>query len=500
MGKKSKEQLSVPELCDAVKSLFSADNPFRRKPSSEPTLGAPQPAPALGSPATAAEDPEYPQNVSTKDKKRRREKDGNPNPSPSSAPDSILKKRKKLGKEEEEEEEGRESPKKKRRKRKRDEIEEEYEQRKYGGGGAAAENGEEGGGGGGGGGGGEVVVRVGGKRKADDVASEAAAAAAKEDESFDDESKLVRTVFVGNLPVKTKKKAVLKEFGKFGRSNRLGYDRKIPRKGAIIKGKINDAVDSIHAYIVFKDEQSTHAALSNNMALIGGNHIRVDMACPPRKKLKGDAPLYDRKRTVFVGNLPFDVKDEELYQLFCGASASESNIEAVRVIRDPHTSLGKGIAYVLFKTREAANSIVRKRDLQIRDRILRLCHVKSIDATPTKQKDDEKKKNLRQKRLATNPNETLSEKNGKPRAKAAALSYQGLRSSKSGVLKKTRLHSSKKGRNEGNKRAGGVVDHQARKSKRPAVAARKAKQLLKKRKLESATPENMHRNKKLRKQ
>lgn len=42
---------------------------------------------------------------------------------------------------------------------------------------------------------------------------------------------------------------------------------------------------------------------------VGGNHIRVDRACPPRKKLKGDSsPLFDNKRTVFVGNLPFDVK------------------------------------------------------------------------------------------------------------------------------------------------------------------------------------------------
>ncbi|GAB2296443.1 hypothetical protein Dimus_030560 [Dionaea muscipula] len=84
----------------------------------------------------------------------------------------------------------------------------------------------------------------------------------------------------------------------------------------------------------------------------GGNHIRVDRACPPRKKLKGDsAPLYDPKRTLFIGNLPFDVKDEELYQLFSGFNRLESSIEAVRVIRDSYTSSGKGIAYVLFKTR-----------------------------------------------------------------------------------------------------------------------------------------------------
>lgn len=97
--------------------------------------------------------------------------------------------------------------------------------------------------------------------------------------------------------------------------------------------------------------------------------------------MKGDnSALYDNKRTVFVGNLPFDVKvrylrvnacycsnqpfsfcspqilftslqDEEIYQLFSGMKEFGSTIEAVRVIRDPNTLLGKGIAYVLFKTR-----------------------------------------------------------------------------------------------------------------------------------------------------
>lgn len=93
--------------------------------------------------------------------------------------------------------------------------------------------------------------------------------------------------------------------------------------------------------------------------------------------------MYDNKRTVFVGNLPFDIKviftchlafsmvaftasffsqviehllveflqDEEIYRLFASISNLGSSIEAVRVVRDPHSSLGKGIAYVLFKTR-----------------------------------------------------------------------------------------------------------------------------------------------------
>lgn len=79
----------------------------------------------------------------------------------------------------------------KRKKRKRDEIENEYETKKYG----SVEK-----------------KKVGEKRKkADEVADTMVSK-----EGFDDESKLLRTVFVGNLPLKVKKKVILKEFSKFG--------------------------------------------------------------------------------------------------------------------------------------------------------------------------------------------------------------------------------------------------------------------------------------------
>ena len=48
---------------------------------------------------------------------------------------------------------------------------------------------------------------------------------------------------------------------------------------------------------------------------------------------------------MFVGNLPFDVQDEDLYRYFlrCG------DIEFVRVVRDKKTNIGKGFGYVQFK-------------------------------------------------------------------------------------------------------------------------------------------------------
>jgi nucleolar protein 12 len=82
-------------------------------------------------------------------------------------------------------------------------------------------------------------------------------------------------VFVGNLPLWTKREVLVKEFAALGeiesvqiRSVPLVHeDTKLSRRGAVLQGKVNELVDNVHAYIVFKDEQSARAALSHNMAL-----------------------------------------------------------------------------------------------------------------------------------------------------------------------------------------------------------------------------------------
>ncbi|KAI7994513.1 RNA-binding protein 34 [Camellia lanceoleosa] len=380
---------------------------------------------------------------------------------------------------------------KKKKKRKRDELEAVYEAQRYGVVAMDDEGGE-----------GKLEGKIVGekRKKIDDFVDMVVAK-----EGFDDEDKLLKTVFVGNLPLKVKKKALFKEFSQFGEVESVRIrsipllDTKKPRKGAIIQKKINDAVDSVHAYIVFETEQGAQASLAHNMAAVGGNHIRVDRACPPHKKLKGDnAPLYDNKRTVFVGNLPFDVKDEEIYQLFSGIKDLESTIEAIRVIRDSGTSAGKGIAYVLFKTRGAANSVVKKGSLKLRDRELRLCHAKP-NLTPSK------RKNPSPRDINGSPTKKLAVDLRTPTK--AASSYQGLRASKSGVQKKVHAKVIEPVKLQFRTQKGEKLKERTR--KRPAVAARRAnamngggdasKQVGKKRKLECQTPGSARPSKKIRK-
>jgi len=152
---------------------------------------------------------------------------------------------------------------------------------------------------------------------------------------------------------------------------------------------------------------------------------------------------------------------------------------------------------MIYAVQEAANAIVRKRDMKIRDRTLRLTHAKQVDTTPKKTSEAQKKNPVPKHKEVSTPGSKSNEGSDKAKRKASALSYQGLRSSKSGVVKKVKVnqHPSNQGKQSKTNETGAS----ARKGKRPAVAARKAKQLDKKRKLDASTPENTHRSKKPRK-
>ncbi|CAN0842951.1 Nucleolar protein 12 [Linum grandiflorum] len=412
-----------------VSSLFSDANPFKRKPEAEKP-----PAPEVGNLEV----------VSNVKEKKKKEKKGD----------------------KEEEKTKEDVNEQTAKKRKREDLERDYEMKRYG---TTMEVQE-------------TAVRVGGKRKKPDADDGEALISKKEEEEegFDDENKLSRTVFVGNLPLKVKKKALLKEFSQFGEVESVRIrsvpvmDTKIPRKGAILQNKINDAAGSVHAYIVYKTAESAEASLSHNMAVVAGNHVRVDRACPPRKKLKADdTSLYDNKRTIFIGNLPFDVKDEEMYQLFTSIKGLNSSIEAVRVVRDPNNGMGKGIAYVLFKdkARESVKITLQKRGLKIRDREIRLSPARQDTSALSKRaspfRGDRGELSSGKKRRIAPENNSNGHRDAKP-----SMAYEGWRAKKSGVEKKPsfQLQVTSKAKFKKQK-------EQKREGKRPAVAARKAKAL-----------------------
>ncbi|KAL9256672.1 Nucleolar protein 12-like protein [Drosera capensis] len=502
-------------------SLFSSHNPFRRKPQPQTPKQAPESH--SGSEPYPVSHSQIPKDADLSKRKRNKEKrNGFDGESEGGFTGEVLKGKKSKREMAKEAEMGTEKgkvvelgsekavggnpvlemigndgekvKKGKEKKRKRDELEREYEERKFG---VMAEEEKE-----------EKVV--GRKRKTVENPEEMKVTK----DGYDDEEKLLRTVFVGNLPLKVKKKVLLKEFSQFGEVESMRIrsvptlDIKKPKKVQITLNQVNETVDSVHAYVVFKIQDSAEASLAHNMAVFGGNHIRVDRACPPRKKLKGDsAPLYDTKRTLFLGNLPFDVKDEEVYRLFNGISQQESSVEAVRIIRDSRTSAGKGIAYVLFNSREAANMFARRKNLKLRDRELRVSHAKAAAAPPTKRKYSALGETENTPSNRSTMTWKFPENDYKKQKSKVDTSYQGLRASKSGSEKKA--PSSMMRPMNTHSGAGTRERMKQRRDKRPAVAARKAKALRagggksnqgdRKRKMDSRTPQSLQQKKKLKK-
>ena len=79
-----------------------------------------------------------------------------------------------------------------------------------------------------------------------------------------------------------------------------------------------------------------------NQAMLGDKHLRVDIDS------KAEGQENDYESTIFIGNLPWVLNEEDLRKHFeeCG------DILNVRIIRDKDTFIGKGIAYIQFKDQE----------------------------------------------------------------------------------------------------------------------------------------------------
>eukprot|EP00347_Sterkiella_histriomuscorum_P017969 403347285 len=176
-----------------------------------------------------------------------------------------------------------------------------------------------------------------------------------------------RTTFVGNVPLETESKDLMKLFKPYGnvvkiwfRSIACDHESKITHKGKIIKKEYGLQKDSKNAYVLFKTKESAIKAAENlNQIQLGNKHLRVDT----------ENQENDYDTTIFIGNLPWVLNDEDLRAHFedCG------KILNVRVVRDKDNFIGKGIAYVQFKTKEEMRkSIETKNRSLFRGRELRI--------------------------------------------------------------------------------------------------------------------------------
>lgn len=199
---------------------------------------------------------------------------------------------------------------------------------------------------------------------ADSGVKKAATKAAKSIDLKEEElRKAERTVFVGNVSIKViTSKAIYKEFKKaFSnhgkvesvRFRSISFKEALPRKAAFIHKSFHEARDTVNAYIVFKEKEASLKCVGRlNGTVFAHNHIRVDHVAHPSPK--------DNKRTIFVGNLDFEEKEERLWRYF--NEKVDDDVESVRIVRDSKTNFGKGFALVQFKDSLSVNKALLLND------------------------------------------------------------------------------------------------------------------------------------------
>lgn len=169
----------------------------------------------------------------------------------------------------------------------------------------------------------------------------------------------------------------------------------LPKRAAYITGAtMAGTAQSANAYVVYATVAQARLAVKNlNGTVILDRHLRADSVAHP-------TPV-DHRRCVFVGNLgfvddetvvndegetskkrktPMDV-EEGLWRTF-GKHAGR--VESVRVVRDPVTRVGKGIAYVQFydgTSVEAALLLAEKKFPPLLPRALRVSRCKAPHKT-----------------------------------------------------------------------------------------------------------------------
>ncbi|XP_052527812.1 RNA-binding protein 34 isoform X1 [Tympanuchus pallidicinctus] len=196
-----------------------------------------------------------------------------------------------------------------------------------------------------------------------------------------------RTVFVGNLPVNYTAQMLKSLFKEYGQIESIRFRSVVPaevalsRKLAAIKRKIHPNVKYINAYVVFKEEHAAVKALKktfsfdykrNGTEVASGFHIRVDGA--------SNNSLHDNKRSVFLGNLAYDISDSAVREHFadCG------DVVAVRIVRDRQSGMGKGFGYVLFENTDAVHLALKLNNSDLMGRKLRVKRCSEKDKAPQK--------------------------------------------------------------------------------------------------------------------
>ncbi|MCJ1430020.1 hypothetical protein MMC29_007935 [Sticta canariensis] len=179
----------------------------------------------------------------------------------------------------------------------------------------------------------------------------------------------VSTVFVGNLFFHLQQEDLVKAFETVGpvKSAKIAMDHNNQSRG--------------FGYIDFEDPATAQKAVQvMHLKLLEGRPMSVQLQNARSSLRATRPPVVGPTRTLFIGNMPFDMSDRDLNNLF----STLKNIVDVRVAIDRRTGQPRGFAHADFADEESAeNGRKILQDTQLGGRTLRVDFSLSTSAPRT---------------------------------------------------------------------------------------------------------------------
>ncbi|KAJ7033429.1 hypothetical protein C8F04DRAFT_1002886 [Mycena alexandri] len=190
------------------------------------------------------------------------------------------------------------------------------------------------------------------------------------------------------------------------------------KKILFIQGAFHPEAKGVNAYVVLAHHSDApgendadspysvalHIARAANASEFMERTLRVDVCARQQGTAAGDAEgtgaQGDPKLSIFIGNLDFASRENDVREFFEGVVAAERGpasesedssgrwVQNVRLIRDRETQLGKGFGYVRFVDRECVDEILAlaktdegKTKLKFAKRTLRIQRCRAVGAS-----------------------------------------------------------------------------------------------------------------------
>ncbi|XP_052851930.1 LOW QUALITY PROTEIN: RNA-binding protein 34 [Drosophila gunungcola] len=172
------------------------------------------------------------------------------------------------------------------------------------------------------------------------------------------------TVFVGNLPINTKRVQLVKLFHPYGVVQSIRMRTAGGKQ--LFKHKQRKGAGSLNAYVVLQSPEIAQQALALNGSEFKENHLRVTPAAKVERQGHGQDQQpndADAKRTIFVGSLKYSANEEKLREIF----SSCGEIDYIRCLQDGDKGC-KGVAYVCFQKPDAVGLALELNQTVLDDR------------------------------------------------------------------------------------------------------------------------------------